>query len=241
MPCPPGDSAVIVSYSKGGAEACSSMTRPPAGSGGSGHLPGDGVVKSIGRSDAPLYGPIRDWMMSMELSSAAPGVGDTVPDFFLPDQEARLVSLANLLADGPIVLAFIGGGWCSFCLRRLRIMSQALRDGPARLVAITPETGRYPRAMKQDHKLDCMVLSDVDYGVGLLFGLIFPPPQPIVSQMASAGFDLARLHGVSKPMLPAPAFYVIDRSGKIAYAQVELDYTVAGDPAPVLDALAYQT
>lgn len=179
--------------------------------------------------------------MGMELSSAAPGVGDTVPDFFLPDQDGRLISLDWLLAEGPIVLVFIGGGWCSFCIRRLRAMNQAVRTGSARLVAITPETGRYPHAMKRDNRLDCMVLSDVDYGVGLMFGLIFPTPQPIVTQMAAAGFDLARMHGVSKPMLPAPGLYVIDRSGKIAYARVELDYTVAVNPTPVLDALARQS
>src|ERR1700722_15030361 len=107
----PEDSAAVVSHHRGGAEAYSSVTMPPMGAGSPGNSAEDGVVKSIGRSDTPLYGPIRDWMMGMELSASAPGIDDPVPDFFLPDQDARLISLASLLADGPIVLAFIGGSW----------------------------------------------------------------------------------------------------------------------------------
>jgi peroxiredoxin len=91
--------------------------------------------------------------------------------------------------------------------------------------------------MKTQHQLDCVVLADVDYGVGLSFGLIFVPPPGIVAQMKAHGLELGELHGASTPMLPLPAVYVIAPSGKIMMAQVDLDYMTRVEPEKVLQAL----
>jgi peroxiredoxin len=177
-------------------------------------------------------------MTSAAFSQNVLKAGDLAPDFFLPDEGARLVSLASLLAKGPVVVAFLAGSWCSYCLGKLRALSAAVRDTGASVVAITPETGAYPRRMKADNRLDGVVLSDVDYGVGLLFGVIYVAPPPIVASMAARGLDLAAMHGVSKPMLPAPASFVIARSGRIALAAIGRDYTADVDTASVKAALA---
>ncbi len=39
------------------------------------------------------------------------GSGDTAPDFTLPDSQGNEVSLAKLLARGPLVLTFFRGHW----------------------------------------------------------------------------------------------------------------------------------
>jgi peroxiredoxin len=196
------------------------------------------VLRGLGRADTDLYGPLRDWMASADLAPNALKVGDAAPEFFLPDETARLVSLGDLLAKGPVVVSFLGGSWCSFCVSKARALAQAARGHPASVVAISPETGRYPRTMKAQGQLDCVVLSDVDYGVGLQFGLLFAVPPEIVRQMAVRGLDLIAMHGVAKPMLAAPAVYVIGTSGRITWARIDLDYTVGVDVAPVLEALA---
>jgi peroxiredoxin len=202
--------------------------------------PGDrdrGVLRSIGRADTDLYVPLRNWMSGLELSGTALQVGDTAPDFFLPDESARLVSLASLLDNGPVVLDFLCGSWSSFCLSKLQTLSVAVRT-QSTLAAITPETGSYPRAMKAQNRLNCLVLCDVDYGVELKFGLINVVPPVIVAQMAVRGFDLAAMHGAAKPMLPAPAVYVIASSGVVTYANVDLDLLAPPDVAAILDALS---
>jgi peroxiredoxin len=177
--------------------------------------------------------------MSVLLSNTL-RAGAGAPDFFLPDERARLVSLSSLLAKGPVVLMFMPGGWCSFCISKIRAMAAALRGLRGRMVSlitITPEAGVYPRDMKTQNQLDCHVLVDVDYGVGLSFGLIYAPPLAIVAQMKARGLDLGEIHGATKPMLPAPAVYVIAPSGKIMMAQVEHDYMAPIDPKNVLEAL----
>jgi hypothetical protein len=40
-----------------------------------------------------------------------PKVGDRAPDFTLPDRSGQPVSLASLLARGPVVLSFYRGRW----------------------------------------------------------------------------------------------------------------------------------
>jgi peroxiredoxin len=82
-----------------------------------------------------------------------------------------------------------------------------------------------------------MVLSDVDYGVGLLFGIISVVPPAIVTEMGARGLDLAQLHGVAKPMLAAPAVYLIEPSGRIAMASVDRDYMTSADTEALITAL----
>jgi peroxiredoxin len=55
--------------------------------------------------------------------------------------------------------------------------------------------------------------------------------------MRSRGLDLARLHGVAKPMLAAPAVYLIEPSGRIAVACVDRDYMTHANTAALISAL----
>jgi peroxiredoxin len=217
------------------------MTHPPVGSSSSASSPnGGGALVTLGRADAALYAPLRDWMTASNLAEQALKAGDDAPDFFLPDDRAHLVALRTLLARGPVVLCFLGGSWCSFGIAKLKTLNAALerRGGPpATLVAITPETGSHPRRMRSANQLRCVVLSDVDYGVGLLFGVISAVPPAIVTEMGLRGLDLAQLHGVAKPMLAAPAVYLIAPSGKIAMACLDLDYMANADTEALVTAL----
>jgi len=213
------------------------MTRSLDNAGGAPSPKAPGLLVSLGRTDTALYAPLRDWMAAADMFSNALAVGAQAPEFFLPDENARLVALSDLLGKEPVVLLFVPGGWCSFCMNKVRALSAALRGHAVNLVIITPETGPHPLNMKAHYQLDCVVLADVDYGVGLSFGLIFLLPPGIVAQMKALGLDLAALHGSSKPMLPAPAVYVVAPSGKVVMAEVQLDYMSSADPEKVLQAV----
>lgn len=45
------------------------------------------------------------------LAEQAKTVGDSAPDFTLPDYRGRSVSLSERLSNGPVVLGFYRGGW----------------------------------------------------------------------------------------------------------------------------------
>jgi hypothetical protein len=59
--------------------------------------------------------------------------GEQAPEFTLPDQRGKGVSLATLLGSGPAVATFYRGGWCSYCniqLRAYQAVLPACVDGP---------------------------------------------------------------------------------------------------------------
>ena len=55
--------------------------------------------------------------------------GDFAPDFNLPNQSCRFISLARLLHSGPAVVTFYRGGWYPYCNPSAsRLSASARRD-----------------------------------------------------------------------------------------------------------------
>ncbi len=52
-----------------------------------------------------------DELRASGILSRAPKVGDRAPDFTLPNAAGQPVSLAGLLAKGPVVVSFYRGRW----------------------------------------------------------------------------------------------------------------------------------
>ena len=78
------------------------------------------------------------------------------------------VSLADLLAHGPVVVTFYRGEWCPYCNLQLRAMQQALPEitaSGATLVAISPQAPDHALTMTEKHELAFPVLSDLDQSV----------------------------------------------------------------------------
>ena len=89
-----------------------------------------------------------------------------------------------------------------------------------------------------DNKLTFVILSDAGNDVAARFGLRFKLPEYLIT-LYRDGFknDLAVVNGDATWTLPMPARFVIDRSGTIAYAEVNPDYTQRPDPSDLLPTL----
>jgi peroxiredoxin len=167
-------------------------------------------------------------------------VGETAPDFQLPDADGRLVSLDRALARGPVVIAFYRGGWCSFCNLALRALQRALpriESLGASLMAISPQLNPGPRATRDKLGLGFPLLADRDNKVARLFGLTFRLPPDLIELYRSADIDIAAINGMRDWELPLPATYVVGRAGDVIHAFIELDFTERAEPGDIVAAL----
>ncbi|GAC1605020.1 MAG: peroxiredoxin-like family protein [Acidimicrobiales bacterium] len=173
-------------------------------------------------------------------AEAAVKVGDTAPDFTLPDANGDKVNFAGLLETGPVVLAFYRGGWCPYCSTELRALQASLpelRELGATLVAISPQTPDNSLSTAEKLELAFPVLSDVGNTVSRAFGLVFTLPESLRAVYTGFGLDLPAANGDDSFELPVPATYVIDRNGSVTWRFADADYTRRAEPSDILDAV----
>ena len=83
-------------------------------------------------------------------------VGAKAPAFELSDHDGKMVSSSDSLARERLVLCFIRGRWCPFCVGQMEAMNlvlQQIEQAGASLVAISPQTVKQSFFMHDQHKL----------------------------------------------------------------------------------------
>ncbi|HSA90562.1 MAG TPA: peroxiredoxin-like family protein [Burkholderiales bacterium] len=181
-----------------------------------------------------------DQLAAAGIAARAVGTGDAAPDFTLPNARGEPVTLSELLANGPVVLAFYRGGWCPYCNLQLRAYQRALpelRSLGASLVAVSPEAPDKSLSTAQKNALEFEVLSDVRGEAGRAYRLLFELSDELKTLYAAGGNDLARWNADGEWHLPMPATYVIGADGRVALAYVDAEYRNRLEPAQVLSAL----
>lgn len=184
-----------------------------------------------------------DAVDSSALAEQALAVGETAPDFELPDARGGSVASADLLAEGPLVVSFYRGGWCPYCHLELRALQERLGDiqsAGGSLVAISPQTPEASRATAEQAEVSFPVLSDIGNRVASAFGLVHKlSPDVIGVYRDDLGIDLtvdnAQPSGTWE--LPLPATFVLDPDGRVVFAFAKADYTQRAEPDDVVAAL----
>jgi peroxiredoxin len=195
------------------------------------------LLAGFSDTDREAYRHLVDWLRKTDVASHALRVGDTAPDFLLPDAHGRLHSSEHLRGEGPLVVSFYRGGWCPFCVAELRALQAVKADIDslrANLVVLSPETRDLPRQLQRQLNLELTMLSDVDHGVAMSYGVLFRVPAETRTHYAGLGYDFGHRHGSTEWMLPIPATYVIDQDGVVRGAFVEPDFTIRQEPSDIL-------
>lgn len=166
-----------------------------------------------------------DHLIAVGTGRDAPAVGETMPSFTLPDQDGRLTSLEELLADGPVVLAIHRGHWCPYCrLNMIGLAEIADRVEPARIVAISTETQQYTRMMRDLAGATYPFLSDIGATYSLSLGLAMCVDQALAAMIAEVGWDVPLYQGGGAWVMPIPAVFIVKPDGIIAARHVDPDY-----------------
>ncbi len=171
----------------------------------------------------------------------APAVGDTAPDFTLPDQLGREVSSEDLRAKGPLVINFYRGSWCPYCSLELHALQRylpSIEEQDASLVAISPQLPDESMSTAEKYELSFTVLSDVGNVIARKFGLVFTLSETVKPVYSKFGIDLPRFNGTDTFALPVPGTFIVDQQGQIKAEHVSADYKQRMEPDDILAALA---
>jgi peroxiredoxin len=157
----------------------------------------------------------------------APKPGDVMPLFALPDEQGRLVSLKDLLAQGPVVVTFHRGHWCPYCRISIGTLVKAqprIAALGARMVAIIPDREQFAAEMKEDCNVNFPILCDMDNGYAMSLNLTIWVGAEMEEYMSKIGRRLPEYQGNDSWMLPIPATFVVGKDGRIRARFIDPDY-----------------
>jgi peroxiredoxin len=176
-------------------------------------------------------------LKAQALAAHALAVGAQAPAFELSDHNGKRVSSADLVSKGRLVVCFIRGRWCPFCVGQMEAMNYVapqIAAAGASLVAISPQTEKQAFFMRDQHKLGFPMLVDAHHNVARQFGLVYRVPDEQQGLYRSTFVNLPFTNGDTSWELPIPATYVIDHDGTILFASANEDHMERPEPLEIL-------
>ncbi len=201
----------------------------------------DALLRARNPAAGEAYHGLVEHLATVDTGANAPSAGDSLPPFQLPDENGRLLSSAELLASGPLVVSFNRGNWCPYCwleLSALEDCSPAIVAGGGSVVSITPEVATFSRRLKSRLGLSFPVVTDLDNGYALELGLAMSLTDAVRAVYLKAGIDLGTFQRSDGWFLPIPATLVVDRQGIVRHSYVNADFRQRIEPASVPELLA---
>ena len=159
--------------------------------------------------------------------AGAPKEGDAMPTFMLPDHAGRLVTLDDLLAQGPIAVTFARGHWCPYCriaVSALADVAGDIRNIGAQVAVIVPDRQQYAAKLKADAHAPFPILTDLDNGYAMSLGLVFWVGEELQQLMQSRGISPDKSQGNDSWFVPVPATFIVGRDGRVMARHVDPDY-----------------
>jgi len=178
---------------------------------------------------------------AFQQGSDAIKVDEKAPEFKLPNAEGKLISLENLLKEGPVVVTFYRGNWCPYCnlqLRALQARLSEIHSLGATLVAISPQVPDGSLTKDEISEMDFIGLSDQSAKVAKEYGVAWEVPEFLMEHMrVDRNLDLEEINNGNANILPIPATFIITANGKVAWNYVNVDYRTRSEPEEIIEAL----
>jgi len=170
--------------------------------------------------------------------------GASVPTVNVTTVEGKSVLLKDALGGKPTVLVFYRGSWCPYCSAHLAELGKIEKDLIAagyQIVAVSPDKPEGLKQATEKNKLTYTLLSDSKADAAKAFGVAFVVDPAMIERYKGFGIDLQAASGERHSILPVPAVFLVDKSGKITYAYSNPDYRVRIKGADLLEAARAQS
>jgi peroxiredoxin len=162
-----------------------------------------------------------------DAGQSAPKPGEPMPPFAMPDETGHLVTLDDLLEDGPLAMTFHRGHWCPYCRINTRALANAqtqIASDGGRLAAIMPERQEFAANFKAEGEAHFPVLTDIDNGYALSLNLAVWVGEEMQRILTAGGRKVPDYQGNQAWVMPIPATFVIARNGVITARFIDPDY-----------------
>ena len=154
--------------------------------------------------------------------------GIKAPEFTAKDNDGKTIDLKKLLkSHKSVVLFFYRGQWCPYCnkyISQLQDSMLLLTAKDAYIIGITPETDENINKTIEKTHASFSIIHDEGYKIMQSYQVNYTVDDATMSKMNKYGVDLEKNNGNKDNVLPVPATYVIDRSGKIVFVQFDKDF-----------------
>ena len=198
------------------------------------------IVKYVPPETQAIHARAVAELKSRQVAGNILTVGAKAPQFELQDHNSKTVRSSDLLAKGRLVLCFIRGRWCPFCVGQMEAMNLVLskiEQLDAAVVSISPQNVKQSFFMHDQHKLHFPLLSDPGNKLARQFHLTYRVNDEQQSLYQRTFVNLPFINGDTTWDLPIPATYIIDSDSTILYASANEDYTDRPEPAQILRVL----
>ena len=167
-------------------------------------------------------------------------VGSKVPEIEAVDNYGEAFSLERTLKNGPVVVVFYRGEWCSYCNRHMAALQEWLpefKELGVSVVAITPELAKYVKKTVKKTSASFSIISDSNHKIMDEWRVSFMLDETMYSRYKNFGINVDRASGNKDRVLPVPATYIIGKDGTIEVVHFNKDYTERMPVEDILSAL----
>jgi peroxiredoxin len=155
--------------------------------------------------------------------------GAVAPEFTTKDNTGQTIDLKTMLkSHKAVVLFFYRGQWCPYCnkhIQQLQDSLQLLTGKGAYVIGVTPETSENIHKTIEKTHASFSIIEDNGYKIMKAYDVNYTADDGTFSKLKGYGIDLEKNNGNKDHVLPVPATYIIDKSGKITYVHFDKDYT----------------
>ena len=179
--------------------------------------------------------------VAAQINSDHLNIGELAPGIVGKDQNGKLINSKELLKEYQILLIFYRGNWCPYCKKHLSSLASHLKefqDKGVFVIVVTPEKVEKTKETGNEFNDDFSIIHDVGNKIMTAYKVAFAVDEQSVPKYYEKITErLNEYNEDNNNVLPVPATYLIDQSGKIAYVHYDPDYKNRSDLDEILKSL----
>lgn len=166
-------------------------------------------------------------LRTLNIENTSLKIGDTLPEFFLPNANNETITSKSLLKKGKMIIAFYRGSWCPYCNLELRALQENLKKIKAQgvvLAAISPQSPDHSLTLIEKHNLQFEVLTDYNNNYAKQLGITFKLQDFVLPHYQALGINLSDFNKNEENTIPVPAVFLTDENGVVIYKFLDVNY-----------------